>query len=188
MTAPRLAVVVGSGSVKCAAAVGLWRVLQREGIDFMVGGGLAAWAHGGPPTTWDVDLMLRPDDAEAASAALGETGMRLEDPPELGDVRLQRRRHAGRRGVLPEQVDDGVHRDRPPARQGKGRDQRALLRRTEVDGRSAQAHLDRTEDRHLHGPSVESAGPARSKSAQSGFQVLPVRVVPPITDQGAHPA
>ena len=29
---PRVALVVGSGSVKCAAAVGLWRVLQREGI------------------------------------------------------------------------------------------------------------------------------------------------------------
>jgi NTE family protein len=33
MSAPRLAVVIGSGSVKCAAAVGLWRVLQREKID-----------------------------------------------------------------------------------------------------------------------------------------------------------
>jgi NTE family protein len=35
----RLAVVVGSGSVKCAAAIGLWRVLQREGIevDMVVG-------------------------------------------------------------------------------------------------------------------------------------------------------
>jgi hypothetical protein len=57
-------------------------VLQRAEVDFMVGGGLAAWAHGGPPTTWDVDFMLRPDDATAASAALGEAGMRLEDPPE----------------------------------------------------------------------------------------------------------
>ncbi|MBV9880434.1 MAG: patatin-like phospholipase family protein [Gemmatirosa sp.] len=33
MSAPRLAVVVGSGSVKCAAAIGLWRVLRRERID-----------------------------------------------------------------------------------------------------------------------------------------------------------
>lgn len=30
--APRVALVVGSGSVKCAAAIGLWRVLKREGI------------------------------------------------------------------------------------------------------------------------------------------------------------
>ena len=36
---PRLAVVVGSGGMKCAAAVGMWKVLQREGIavDLVVG-------------------------------------------------------------------------------------------------------------------------------------------------------
>lgn len=35
----RLALVVGSGSVKCAAALGLWKVLDREGIpiDMLVG-------------------------------------------------------------------------------------------------------------------------------------------------------
>ncbi|SEE75572.1 NTE family protein [Ruania alba] len=36
---PRLALVIGSGGVKCAAAVGMWKVLQREGIrpDLVVG-------------------------------------------------------------------------------------------------------------------------------------------------------
>lgn len=36
---PRVALVVGSGGVKCAAAVGMWKVLQREGIcaDMVVG-------------------------------------------------------------------------------------------------------------------------------------------------------
>ena len=36
---PRLAVVMGSGGVKCAAGVGMWKVLQREGIrpDLVVG-------------------------------------------------------------------------------------------------------------------------------------------------------
>lgn len=36
---PRLAIVIGSGGVKCAAAVGMWRVLQAEGIqpDIVVG-------------------------------------------------------------------------------------------------------------------------------------------------------
>jgi NTE family protein len=29
----RVALVIGAGSVKCAAALGLWRVLKREGID-----------------------------------------------------------------------------------------------------------------------------------------------------------
>src|SRR5688500_17651843 len=35
----RVALVIGSGSVKCAAALGLWRVLEREGIglDLIVG-------------------------------------------------------------------------------------------------------------------------------------------------------
>jgi predicted nucleotidyltransferase len=57
-------------------------ILDGAGVEFMVGGGLAAWAHGGPPTTWDVDLMMREADTEAASEALGAAGMRLEDPPE----------------------------------------------------------------------------------------------------------
>lgn len=30
---PRLAVVVGAGGIKCAAALGMWKVLQREGIE-----------------------------------------------------------------------------------------------------------------------------------------------------------
>ena len=36
---PRVAVVVGSGGMKCVAAVGMWKVLQREGIpvDMAVG-------------------------------------------------------------------------------------------------------------------------------------------------------
>jgi NTE family protein len=47
--APRVAVVIGSGSVKCAASLGLWRVLAREGIgvDLLVGcSGGAAFAAG----------------------------------------------------------------------------------------------------------------------------------------------
>lgn len=36
---PRLGVVIGSGGIKCTAAMGLWRVLKREGIqiDMLVG-------------------------------------------------------------------------------------------------------------------------------------------------------
>ncbi len=30
---PRVGLVIGSGGIKCAAGVGLWKVLQREGID-----------------------------------------------------------------------------------------------------------------------------------------------------------
>ena len=49
-TAPRVALVIGSGAVKCAAAIGLRRVLEREriGVDLLVGcsgGSLYAAAH-----------------------------------------------------------------------------------------------------------------------------------------------
>jgi hypothetical protein len=56
--------------------------LRDEGIPFAVGGGLAAWARGGPPTETDIDLLIREADAEAALAALEATGMRVERPPE----------------------------------------------------------------------------------------------------------
>ena len=36
---PRIALVIGSGGIKCAAAIGMWRVLQEENIsiDSVVG-------------------------------------------------------------------------------------------------------------------------------------------------------
>jgi hypothetical protein len=58
------------------------RALDEAGVPFMLGGGLAAWAHGGPAGTYDVDLMVRPEDAEQATRALAAAGMRIEDPPE----------------------------------------------------------------------------------------------------------
>jgi hypothetical protein len=57
-------------------------VLRAEGIPFAVGGGLAAWARGGPPTEKDIDLLLREADCPAALAALEAAGMRTEEPPE----------------------------------------------------------------------------------------------------------
>lgn len=48
----------------------------------MLGGGLAAWARGGPPTDHDVDLYVREEDAEAGLDALVAAGMRAERPPE----------------------------------------------------------------------------------------------------------
>jgi predicted nucleotidyltransferase len=56
--------------------------LRDAGVPFMVGGGLAAWARGGPPTEHDVDLMLRPADAERAAEILADAGFRIEHPPE----------------------------------------------------------------------------------------------------------
>lgn len=56
--------------------------LRDAGIEFMLGGGLAIWARGGPPTDHDVDLYLREGDAPAALAALVAVGFREERPPE----------------------------------------------------------------------------------------------------------
>jgi hypothetical protein len=56
--------------------------LRSAGIPFMLGGSLAAWARGGPEPKKDLDLMLKPEDAEAALSALARAGMRTERPPE----------------------------------------------------------------------------------------------------------
>ncbi|MGN6201423.1 MAG: nucleotidyltransferase [Solirubrobacterales bacterium] len=57
-------------------------VLERQEIPYVLGGGLGCWARGGPPSSNDIDLMLKPEDAERAQEALAEAGMRPETPPE----------------------------------------------------------------------------------------------------------
>lgn len=57
-------------------------VLERERIPYLLGGGLGCWARGGPPSSNDVDLMLRREDAERALAAMAAAGMPTERPPE----------------------------------------------------------------------------------------------------------
>jgi Uncharacterised nucleotidyltransferase len=56
--------------------------LRQEEVPFVLAGGLASWARGGPESDHDLDLMLRKEDAERALAALAATGMRPERPPE----------------------------------------------------------------------------------------------------------
>jgi predicted nucleotidyltransferase len=56
--------------------------LDEAGIPFLIGGSLASWALGGPATTHDLDVMIKPQDAERAQEALVAAGMRPEDPPE----------------------------------------------------------------------------------------------------------
>ncbi len=65
------------GAFKSAA-----RVLDEARIEFMLGGSLAAWVHGGPESCNDLDLIIRPDDAERAVAAFESAGMRTERPVE----------------------------------------------------------------------------------------------------------
>ena len=56
--------------------------LRDADVPFLLGGGLAAWAYGGPPTDHDVDFLLREADAERALEVLVDVGMRPERPPE----------------------------------------------------------------------------------------------------------
>jgi Uncharacterised nucleotidyltransferase len=56
--------------------------LRGADIPFLLGGSLASWARGGPQTRHDLDLILKPDDAERALQTLKEAGMRPERPPE----------------------------------------------------------------------------------------------------------
>ena len=56
--------------------------LRDADVPHILGGGLAAWARGGPPTEHDVDFFVRAEDAERALEALADAGMKPEQPPE----------------------------------------------------------------------------------------------------------
>jgi hypothetical protein len=56
--------------------------LRDAKVPFLLGGGLASWARGGPPTDHDVDLLVRERDVDRAQEALAEAGFRIEQPPE----------------------------------------------------------------------------------------------------------
>jgi Uncharacterised nucleotidyltransferase len=56
--------------------------LRDADVPFLLGGGLAVWARGGPATGHDLDLMVRPEDSDRALEVLVQAGMRPEKPPE----------------------------------------------------------------------------------------------------------
>ena len=56
--------------------------LHDAEVPFLLGGGMAVWARGGPATSHDLDFMVQPKDAEPALEALDTAGMRTEKPPE----------------------------------------------------------------------------------------------------------
>ena len=56
--------------------------LEGQAVPYLLGGGLGCWARGGPPSSNDIDLMVKPEDAERAQEALATAGMRPETPPE----------------------------------------------------------------------------------------------------------
>ena len=56
--------------------------LRDAGIPFILAGGVASWARGGPETDHDLDFMIKPKDAELALETLTAAGMTPEKPPE----------------------------------------------------------------------------------------------------------
>jgi hypothetical protein len=56
--------------------------LRDAHVPFVLGGSFAAWARGGPLPEKDIDLMVKPEDAERALQTLAAAGMRIEKPPE----------------------------------------------------------------------------------------------------------
>ena len=55
---------------------------REDEIPYAVGGGMAAWARGGPPTEHDIDLFVREADVRRASDACAALGMTTATPPE----------------------------------------------------------------------------------------------------------
>ena len=56
--------------------------MRDANVPFVLGGSFAAWARGGPLPQNDLDLMVKPADADRALEALAAAGMRTERPPE----------------------------------------------------------------------------------------------------------
>jgi hypothetical protein len=56
--------------------------LRDNDVPYVLGGGLAIWARGGPESDHDLDFMVREQDADRALDALAAVGMRAEKPPE----------------------------------------------------------------------------------------------------------
>ena len=51
-------------------------------MPWVLGGGLACWARGGPETEHDVDFLIKPEDADRAQQAFAQAGLKTERPPE----------------------------------------------------------------------------------------------------------
>ena len=56
--------------------------LRDADIPFVLGGGVAIWARGGPETEHDLDFFLKREDAGRALQVLADAGFRPEKPPE----------------------------------------------------------------------------------------------------------
>jgi predicted nucleotidyltransferase len=61
----------------------LLRTLDRHGVDFIVIGGIAGWAHGSSYPTYDLDIVYARDasNLERLAAALAQIGVTLRGAP-----------------------------------------------------------------------------------------------------------
>ena len=57
-------------------------ILNDSEIEFVLGGGLSAWARGGQRSEHDVDFLIKPEDAERALEVFDAAGWKTERPPE----------------------------------------------------------------------------------------------------------
>jgi len=110
-------------------------VLQEADVPFVLGGGLACWARGGPKTEHDVDLLVRPADVERAREAFAGAGMRTEDPPE---------------GWLLKAYDDGVLIDLIFDPQGGAIDDATFERAEELEVHATRLQVAALEDVLVH--------------------------------------
>jgi hypothetical protein len=55
---------------------------READFEFALAGSLASWARGGPETRHDLDIVIRPRDADRSLRLLAGVGMRTERPPE----------------------------------------------------------------------------------------------------------
>jgi predicted nucleotidyltransferase len=56
--------------------------LRDGNVPYVLGGGLAIWARGGPERGHDLDFMVKEEDADRALQTLVDAGMKPEKPPE----------------------------------------------------------------------------------------------------------
>ncbi len=56
--------------------------LRDGNVPYLLGGGLAIWARGGPEREHDLDFMVKEEDADRALQTLVDAGMKPEKPPE----------------------------------------------------------------------------------------------------------
>jgi hypothetical protein len=56
--------------------------LREADLPYLLAGGLAIWARGGPERDHDLDFLVKAEEAERALQALVDAGMRPERPPE----------------------------------------------------------------------------------------------------------